>query len=82
MLIVGVAFIFFENCLCGLCIRLINMKLQLDNHHCIKKHAKIHVKSVDSLIGWEVRESSEHFGLIMSLWKRSPLFVPAMFILL
>lgn len=42
-----------------------------------KKHAKVYVKSVvDSLIGWEVRETSEHFGLLMSLWLRSPLFVP------
>ena len=42
-----------------------------------KKSAKLHVKSiVDSLIGWEVRESSEHFELLMGLWLRSPSFVP------
>ena len=42
-----------------------------------KKSAKLHVKSiVESLIGWEVRESSEHFELLMGLWLRSPSFVP------
>jgi hypothetical protein len=42
-----------------------------------KKMAKQFVKSVvDSIIGWEVRETSEHFGLLMSLWQRSPSLVP------
>ncbi len=42
-----------------------------------KKIAKAHIISiVNSLIGWEVRELSEHFELLMSLWMRSPLFVP------
>ena len=42
-----------------------------------QKSAKLFVKSiVESLIGYEVRESSEHFELLMGLWLRSPLFVP------
>ena len=41
-----------------------------------QKSAKLFVKSiVESLIGYEVRESSEHFELLMGLWLRSPLFV-------
>ena len=42
-----------------------------------KKSAKLHVKSiVESLIGWEVRETNEHFELLMGLWLRSPSFMP------
>ena len=53
------------------------MKLWLaGTSYASKKLAKNHVKSVvNSLIGWEIRESSEHFKLLMDLWLRSPLFV-------
>ena len=53
------------------------MKLQLGHlPFGSKKLAKNYVKSVvESLIGYEVRETSEHFKLLMSLWVRSPLFV-------
>ena len=55
----------------------LGMKLCLaDVHFGSKKHAKVYVKSiVNSLIGCEVRENSEHFKLLMSLWMRSPNFV-------
>ena len=55
----------------------LGMKLCLaDVHFGSKKHAKVYVKSiVNSLIGCEVRENSEHFKLLMSLWVRLPLFV-------
>ena len=37
-----------------------------------KKHAKVHVSRILSgLVGWEVRESSEHFELLMGLYRRS-----------
>ena len=53
------------------------MKLCLDGvGYGSKKLAKQYVRSVvESLIGWEVRESSEHFKLLMSLWMRSPCYV-------
>jgi len=42
-----------------------------------KKTAKLYIVAlVQSLIGCEVHESSEHFKLLMSLWLRSPSYVP------
>ena len=64
--------------MCGSCIWPANMKICIATmKFATKKHAKLHVKSiVEPLIGWEVRESSEHFEFLMGLWLRSPSFVP------
>ena len=64
--------------MCGSCIWPANMKICIATmKFATKKHAKLHVKSiVEPLIGWEVRESSEHFEFLMGLWLRSPSFTP------